>query len=171
MKNISGYTTTTILVLLLLAFVGGGFVGKNVKAVPTSQPEATLIPYMSSNDGPRTFTGQQIWDAVNDYREAHGLDDLRLEDDLCNNLAQRYLDIKQGFDEGIAHAKFKEWAQNYVPAGYTISEDYAEGNYPKDVIEAWDGSPGHRLSLLDPKFKVGCSYAANGGAVIELGHK
>ena len=166
-----GYTTTTVLLLLLMAFMGGQMVQSKIKALPTTKPEATTNPYMSSNNGPRTFTGQQIWDAVNDYREAHGVDDLRLEDDLCNNLAQRYLDIQQGFEEGVAHSKFREWVKNYVPAGYTVSEDYAEGNYPRDVINAWDGSPGHRMSLLNPQYKVGCSYAHNGGAVIELGYK
>ena len=120
-----------------------------------------------------TFTGQDLFDAVNKYRKEKGIEELKLEDKLCNNLAQRYFDVKKGIDEGIAHKGLDEWFDKYVaPYGnYSIQEDFAWGNTPEEVIKAWEGSPGHRLSILEPKNKLGCSYAAEGYGIIVLGYK
>jgi SCP-like extracellular protein. len=120
-----------------------------------------------------TFTGQDVFDAVNKYREENGVKELSLDKNLCNNLAQRYLDIKSGEKENIAHKGFDEWYEKYVkPYGnYQIEEDYACGQIPQDVIKAWEGSPGHRLSILDKNYNLACTYAAEGCAVIVLGKK
>lgn len=119
-----------------------------------------------------SFTGQDVFNAVNKYRKENNVPELKLDEVLCNNLAQRYLDIKSGEKENIAHKGFDEWYEKYVkPYGYTISENYACGQTPEDIIKAWDGSPGHKLSILDKKNKLACTYAAEGCAVIVLGYK
>ena len=119
-----------------------------------------------------SFTGQDVFNAVNKYRKENNVSELKLDEVLCNNLAQRYLDIKSGEKENIAHKGFDEWYEKYVkPYGYTISENYACGQTPEDIIKAWDGSPGHKLSILDKKNKLACTYAAEGCAVIVLGYK
>ncbi len=96
-----------------------------------------------------------------------------LDQKLCNNLAQRYYDIKKGLDEGVAHQGLDDWFKKYVaPFGnYSIQEDFTWAISPQEAIKAWEGSPGHRLSILDPKNRVGCSYAAEGYAIIILGYK
>lgn len=116
------------------------------------------------------YTGQDIWNTVNAYRKQNGIGELTLDDRYCTNLAQRYLDIRKGLDEGTAHAKFEEWVHKYIPQGYYVSEDFAGGSTAQEVLDQWIGSPGHRLSILDPKSKIGCSYASDGAAVIELGY-
>lgn len=121
--------------------------------------------------GDPNFTGQQLFDAVNIYRKQNNVAEIKLDDNLCNNLAQRYLDISKPENKDIAHAGFEEWVKKYVPNNYAVSEDIAWGNTPEGVVKAWDGSPGHRLSILNPKNVVGCSYAANGTGIIELGYK
>ena len=119
-----------------------------------------------------SFTGQDVFNAVNKYRKENNVPELKLDEVLCNNLAQRYLDIKSGEKENIAHKGFDEWYEKYVkPYGYTISENYACGQTPEDIIKAWDGSPGHKLSILDKKNKLACTYATEGCAVIVLGYK
>lgn len=120
-----------------------------------------------------TFTGQDVFDAVNSYRKSKGVGELTLDKTLCNNLAQRYLDIQSGIKEGIAHKGFDEWYEEYVkPYGnYYVEEDFASGNTPEEIIKAWEGSPGHRLSILDKSLNFGCSYASQGSAVIVLGNK
>lgn len=119
------------------------------------------------------FTGQELFDAVNVYRMEQGVEELTLENKLCSNLAQRYFDIKKGLDEGVAHKGFDEWYQKYVaPYGnYQVSENFAWGRTPQEVIKAWEGSPGHRLSILDPQNTLGCSYASEGYGIIVLGYK
>jgi len=120
-----------------------------------------------------SFTGQDIFDAVNKYREENGVQELTLDKNLCNNLAQRYLDVKSGETENIAHKGFDEWYEKYVkPYGnYQIEEDYAWGQTPQEIIKAWDGLPGHRISVLDPKNKLGCTYASEGYAILILGYR
>jgi len=132
-----------------------------------SSPQSTQV----SNSLP-SFTGQDVLDAVNKYRKENNVPELKLDKVLCNNLAQRYLDIKSGVEENIAHKGFDEWYKEYIePYGYSVSEDYACGQIPEDIIKAWDGSPGHKLSILDKKNKVACTYAAEGCAVFVLGYK
>lgn len=120
-----------------------------------------------------TFTGQELFDAVNEYRKQNGIEELKLDPNLCGNLAQRYFDIKKGLDEGIAHKNFEEWVKKYIEplGGYYVGEDFAWGNTPQEVIKAWEGSPGHRLSILDSKNTLGCSYAAEGYGIIVLGYR
>lgn len=129
------------------------------QSIPTS--EAT-IP---------AFTGQDVWDEVNNYRMENHLREVKLDDMYCNNLAQRLLDINKGLDDGTAHAKFDEWVHKNIPQNYYVAEDWGKGNTVQEVMDSWVGSPGHRLSLLDPKIEIGCSYSDGKTAVIELGYK
>ncbi|MEM3394326.1 MAG: CAP domain-containing protein, partial [Candidatus Methanomethylicia archaeon] len=119
-----------------------------------------------------SFTGQDVLDAVNRYRKENNVPELKLDEVLCNNIAQRYLDIKSGEKENIAHKGFDEWYKKYAePYGYSVSENYACGQTAEDIIKAWSGSPSHNLSILDKKNKVACTYASEGCAVLMLGYK
>lgn len=120
---------------------------------------------------PSTFTGQDVWDAVNKYRVENNLKEVMLDDRYCNNLAQRWMDINKGLDEGTAHAKFEEWVHKNIPQDYYVAEDWAVGTTVQEIMDSWVGSPGHRLSLLDPKIEFGCSYVNANSVVIELGYK
>jgi len=131
-----------------------------------------LRAYTLVNKVPQTvsFTGQEVFDAVNKYRKDNGVGEIKLDDRLCNNLAQREIDIEAGMKEGIAHKNLDEWYKKYVPQNIFVSEDADNNTTIEGVIKDWDSSPGHRLSILDPKAKIGCSYAANNWAVIEIGY-
>ncbi len=160
-----------IVFLLLLFMIPAGLLiyilgEKNASLLQTSQ----VAPNTQSISQTPNFTGQQLFDAVNEYRKANNVSPLKLDSNLCNNLAQRYLDIKAGLDEGVAHKGMEAWAKKFVPDNYSISEDFAWGNTPEEVIHAWEGSPGHRLSILNKDYKVGCSYAAEGYGIIELAY-
>jgi|GEM_PF-4446425 len=170
-KRLSLKTRIVFLVLLGFIFVSpvlGVYYLANQNSTNKSQSQVQGIQQAAP-----TFTGQDIFDAVNKYREENGVQELTLDKNLCNNLAQRYLDIKSGERENIAHKGFDEWYEKYVkPYGnYQIEEDYACEQTPKDVIKAWEGSPGHRLSILDKNYNLACTYAAEGCAVIVLGKK
>lgn len=116
------------------------------------------------------FTGQDLFNAVNKYRVANGVAELKLDQALCPNLTQRWFDNKAGLKEGIAHKNWEQWYKKYIPEGYYLSEDYAFGRTPDELVKSLAGSPGHRLSILDPKNVIGCSYAYEGSGVIILGY-
>lgn len=154
-------------ILLILAWLAGSSIVLIVSLTPNEPELGQPLPAIP------TFTGQEVFDAVNAYRVQNGVKELKLDQNVCNNLAQRYFDIKKGLDEGVAHKGFDEWYQKYVePLGsYYVGEDFAWGQTPEEVIKVWEGSPGHRLSILDPENTLGCSYATEGYAIIVLGYK
>jgi len=148
-----------------------GFIGILISSGSVNLDSQENPNNMAIVQGAPQFTGQELFDAVNKYRAEHGVAELKLSQDLCNNLAQRYFDIKAGIEEGVAHKNFEDWVEDNVPQGYHVSEDFAYGQTPAELLKAWEGSPGHRLSILDSRYKVGCSYAHEGYGVIELGYK
>jgi len=142
------------------------FTGKDLFTSSPPQSQTQVAPLSPS------FTGQEVFDAVNEYRKENGVSELKLDEVLCNNIAQRYLDIEAGEKENIAHKGFDEWYKKYAePYGYAASENYACGQNPEDIIKAWDGSPSHKLSILNEKNKLACAYASSGCAVLILGYK
>ncbi|QQG44419.1 MAG: hypothetical protein HYW86_00685 [Candidatus Roizmanbacteria bacterium] len=130
-----------------------------------------LIGYRNANSGYKkaNYTGQQLFDSMNEYRLANGKLELKLDPYICDNLVARYLKVKSG---DVGHEGFEEWVKNeeidkkFAP----IAELYIKDTYTtKDAIDFWSGSPGHRLSLLGD-FSVGCAYANEGVGVAVLGN-
>jgi uncharacterized protein YkwD len=119
------------------------------------------------------YTGQELFDKVNSYRESKGIPKLELDPMICDNLVERYLAVK---DPKSGHAGFKEWV-----AREEIKEN---GNYglvgelyittsqsPDTALEFWTGSPGHRLTLEMKEMTNGCAYANDGTGVVVMGEK
>lgn len=128
------------------------------------------MAYRNANLGYKKadYNGQQLFDAVNEYRVANGKQQLQLDQYICDNLVARYLKVKSG---DVGHEGFEEWVKNegidqrFAP----ISELYIKDtSTTKDAIDFWNGSPGHRLSALGD-FTVGCAYANEGVGVLVLG--
>lgn len=156
----------TAVFLIIYWLLGSSFV-VFISSISSNQELKTTT--YSSQIAPN-FTGQDLLDAVNKYRKENGLSELTLNKTLCNNLAQRYLDIRAGLKEGIVHKGFDDWYEKYIkPYGYYVEEDFAYGNTPNEIIKAWSGSPGHRLSILDKTLRFTCTYASEGYGVIVLG--
>lgn len=130
-----------------------------------------IVAYRNANLGYKkaNYNGQQLFDAVNEYRISNGKSKLNLDMYICDNLVARYLKIKSG---DVGHEGFEEWVKNegidkrFAP----ISELYIKDSATtKDAIDFWNGSPGHRLSALGD-FTVGCAYANEGTGVLILGN-
>ena len=122
------------------------------------------LGYKKSN-----YTGQQLYDAINEYRKQNGKQPIPLALYMCDNLVARYLKIKSG---DVGHEGFEEWATKeeirkmYIPR----AELYVKDTYTtKDAIDFWNGSPGHRLTLLE-SHDVGCAYANEGIGVVVFGN-
>jgi hypothetical protein len=139
-------------------------------AVLTTLCIVFLIAYKSANAGytKGDYTGQQLFDAVNNYRASNNKPELKLDPYICDDLVDRYLKIKSG---DVGHAGFEEWykAQDMDKRFSLGAELYIKDTATTaDAIKFWEGSPGHRLSLLGD-FSVGCAYALNGTGVLILG--
>jgi uncharacterized protein YkwD len=122
-----------------------------------------------------SFSGQELFNGVNAYRISKDLPQLKENGELCNNLVERWLDIKNP-DNG--HEGFVEWATNkkLLIKGYPnknfhyIGELYIVDASTVDMaIEWWASSPGHRIALENPDFDVMCTYAAEGAGVVVVG--
>lgn len=114
------------------------------------------------------YNGQQLFDAVNEYRQTKGVPILILDPVLCDNLVERWLAIKNP-DNG--HKGYEEWLkaegisdnQKYGQIG----ELYVTGTEtPQKAINFWQGSPGHRSTLEMKEMNYGCAYANEGIGVV-----
>lgn len=119
-----------------------------------------------------TVTGQEIFDAVNKYRQSNGLALITLEDRLCDNLVQRYLDMTNPDNKYIGHAGFEKWAKEEgLDNDYQLAEVYVSGiRSGSEAINFWKGSPGHNSALIGD-YKLGCAYANQGIAVAVFGNQ
>lgn len=156
-----------VVIILTLILIGSGGVMYGLFRLNSNVFNTNSTPIVATLP---TFTGQEVFDRVNRYRTDNGLNEVKLDDRLCNNLAQRYFDIKQGIEENVAHAKFDEWVKKNVPSNFSVGEDFASGQTVEDLIKAWEGSPGHRLSLLNKDYIYGCAYASEGYGIMILGY-
>ncbi len=124
-----------------------------------------LLTYMVFNVDNK-YTGQEMFDAINEYRASIGVQQLELDPVLCDNLVARYLSIKNG---GKGHDGFEEWVKgegiDKNPKYGRIGEMYATATQTYWAIDWWKGSPGHRDTLEMPSMKYGCSYALDGFSV------
>ena len=118
------------------------------------------------------YTGQQLFDAVNEYRVSKNLSSLETDPRLCDNLVERYLAIKE---PGSGHKGFEEWLKSEG-----IKQDENDNRYygligemyvkdistPENAIAWWLGSPGHKSTLERPELNKGCAYANDGTGVV-----
>lgn len=115
------------------------------------------------------YSGQELFDEINTFRTENKKTPVTLDVSLCDNLVSRYKVVSQG--KG-SHEGFEEWAQTEgLTSKYELAEMYiVDAETPREAIESWNSSPGHRLVLLGD-YKSGCSYALNGDAVVIFGNQ
>ncbi len=106
-----------------------------------------------------SYTGQQLFDAINKYREENGRSRLILSDRICDNLVERQRVISSG---NVGHKGFEDWVkkEGLSDEGWVVAEVYIKFTpTTQGAIDYWAGSPGHRVSLLNHSFTDGCAYA------------
>jgi uncharacterized protein YkwD len=119
------------------------------------------------------YTGQQIQDAVNEYRKSLGLRGLVIDSNLCNDLFDRYAQMLSDKALTEGHPGFNDWAdikiKNY---GYSlVGEVFSPESTVDNVLEEWKGSPSHNLAITNEKYNKVCTYAGKKGVVVVLGAK
>jgi len=139
-----------------------------VKEIPVSSPR---LEYANPN---ATYTGEDLFQAVNRYRKEHGVPELQLHSELCQLSSHRLgeildlgkLDNHAGFEAYFEDHKVSDMGLSKVAENLASGYDTAE-----EAVMGWDSSPPHRTFLLaDGSFKYGCTSANLGFAVLIGGY-
>ncbi len=135
-------------------------------------------PYVQKSISPQpparpTFTGEDLWRAVQDYRRAHGLSEFSMSTELCTVASIRLneqlelgrLDNHDGFD-----ARADEFFEKN-PGWTGINENLATGytTATQTVEWGWDQSLGHKALIQSREFPKACTAANAGFAVLVTG--
>lgn len=150
MKKISRLLIVMLSVFGALGILAGAFIFYNIK----------YVDYR--------YTGEELFQAINDHRLEKGLVKLELDGMLCDNLVERYWAIKE---PGNAHKGYEEWLKSEGisdnPKYGVIGEIYVvDVSTPQNAIAWWTNSPGHRTTLEMSEMKYGCAYANDGTGVV-----
>jgi hypothetical protein len=118
-----------------------------------------------------SYTGQDLFSAVNSHRQSKGLSILKTGEGLCDNLVSRWKSVK----DGKQHEGFEDWVKNegiQTNFGYKqVVELYIQTSTPAEAISFWESSPGHEIELDNPRWTEGCAYANEGTGVLIMSYK
>lgn len=93
-------------------------------------------------------TKDELIEAVQTYRQAHGLNQISVDDGLCRIAEQRAVEASVEFSHDQFSKDASEGKYNFVEFT-TISENLWDGSFSGvHIVEfGWDRSPGHRANL------------------------
>jgi len=122
------------------------------------------IPLVSSSV--KSFE-EQVIDLTNQQRRANGLSDLKANWELSRvaRVKSQEMSDKKYFSHtspsyGSPFDMIKKFGISYRSAGENIAMGQRT---PKDVVNAWMNSAGHRANILNTSFKeIGVGYVASG---------
>src|SRR3990167_3191478 len=121
------------------------------KLVPDPEKEGQFI-ICNSQTGNQMGTASELNVALNNYRVAHGLNALTIDNTLCSMAAERAVEISQNF----SHDGFEAAAERHN-LHKSAGENIASG--PLTAVQfvewSWDKSPGHRANMLS-EWDEGC---------------
>lgn len=119
------------------------------------------------------YTGEQLFEAVNEHRKEVGVAALELDPILCDNLVERWIAIKE---PNSGHKGYEEWVKGEGILDNSkfgqIGEIYVSGiSTPENAIAFWLSSPGHKSTLEMKEMVYGCAYAGEGAGVVVMATK
>lgn len=168
MKQKSKFPSIAKIITFILGTLGLIFIGCVV-----------FIAYIMTNVDNK-YTGQDLFDAVNAHRRSVGAQELQLDENLCDNLVERWLAVRE---PGNAHKGYEEWAEaegltkdgvavEPYKTSTGITELYILNATTIDwALQAWIGSPGHKSKLENAQINSGCSYAHDGTGILIMAEK
>ena len=146
-----------ILVMLFSSTFSGG-------AVQPATQQSTSRP---------TFTGQDLWQAVQNYRRAHALFAFEQSNELCTVASIRVNELLE-LGKLDNHDGFKPRADQFFeknPGWTSINENIAAGYQTavQTVEWGWDQSLGHQALIQSKEYPKACAAANSGFAVLITG--
>lgn len=133
-------------------------------STPLPQPAATVKVYKAP-----TWTGPELWEAVNKRRQELGVNPLGQRDELCTIAAIRLnelldlgkLDAHEGFSK-LAEREDLKW----IYEKYNLSEFLQSGaESVSEAVSLWENTLAHKKILTGGEYVWGCIYAQEGFAV------
>lgn len=153
---------------------------KNPKMTPTPSggfrrekvDEHTTITWLPPDD--RMSTNDELFDAINNYRRGHGIEEVSRSDTLCT-ISQKRAEEQQALGTIDGHAGFPKYAQEQRDFSY-LTEVLFGGGQPQSgvhIVEyGWDQSlTGHREAIQDRSMSHGCGGVAGYFAAFIFGTK
>lgn len=140
---------------------------------PTPKPiQASPAPPVQQSLPRVTFSGPELWEAVNKRRVENGVGTLGRNDELCSLASYR---LNQLLERGSLdnHAGFIELGQNESSPYYWLFKKYNIWEFiiylpsgtAEDAVDGWENTLGHKTLLDGGQFTIGCTYAQNGFGV------
>ncbi|SCI79008.1 uncharacterized protein%2C YkwD family [uncultured Clostridium sp.] len=136
-----------------------------------SKPETTPTENkVSTPSGNFASFQKEILDLVNVERTNRGLQPLKFNNELSNVATKKSQDMidRNYFDHtsptyGSPFDMMKQFGISYRAAGENIAMGQKT---PKEVMNSWMNSPGHRKNILNPDFtELGVGIASNGSSI------
>lgn len=120
-----------------------------------------------------SYTGPELWEAVNTARVQHGVSPLSQKDILCTLAAIRLSQIRElGKLDG--HDGFQPTYDKYKdnPTMPNNVSEFLISGYPtpNQAVEAWLDTLGHKKLITGGEYTFGCVYAQDGFGVAITGY-
>lgn len=161
---------------LLVGFVAGVWWDSTVyeeEFVRLETANKVLTQQMNQPTVSSPYTGEDVWQKLNEYRQAQGAPTLKLSEVACTDITGRW--IMEHDKKVYSHDGMREFAQKQYQArrwlnGFIPAELLARSPSLEGTIKVLADSPSHRFIMSDPKYQYGCAYSRDGFTVIFL-HK
>ena len=136
---------------------------------PAATPN-TIIVEREPVYTPITWTGPELWEAVNERRTQLGVNPLGQKDELCTIASIRLNELlelgKLDGHEGFSALPEKREDLAWIFDKYNLSEILLSGaQTPRDAVSLWENTLGHKKLLTGGEYVWGCIYAQNSFAV------
>lgn len=137
--------------------------------------KASTKPVTILQASPPNYTSDELWQAVQQYRDSHHLFAFNKNNDLCT-LAQTRADELAAAKALDAHAGFRSRIDAFFadhPGWTNVNENLASGyeTATQAVEWGWDKSQGHQALLKSIDYPEACARVKDGFAVLITGRK
>lgn len=140
-------------------------VSSTVNNLPTPTPQTSTVG-LRKPDYP-SWSGPELWEAVNKRRQELGVNALSNASELCTIASIRLnelLDLgKLDGHEGFGNLAEKRPDLKWIFEKYNISEFLVSGaSSAREAVALWENTLGHKKLLTGGEYVWGCTYAQQG---------
>lgn len=141
---------------------------KESEIVTTPAPKPN--PVNNSSSKPQSWSGPDLWEAVNEKRLELGVNSLSTKSELCTIASIR---LNQLLELGTldGHAGFSKLPEEredlvWIFEKYNLTEFLVAGaSSPQEAVSLWENTLGHSKLLNGGEYVWGCTYAQEGFGV------
>lgn len=137
-------------------------------SVPTPTPQVIVVTPPQRQAV--SWSGPELWEAVNKRRQENGVPSLGNQGELCTIASIRLNELLElgrlDGHEGFSNLPTRRPDLKWIFDKYNISEFLVSGaESAQEAVNLWENTLGHRKLLTGGEYVWGCSYAQNGFGV------